>query len=356
MTVFTSVLASLQQWSNPPTNYIGTFIFLTYIFSALLLTLALSSHLRELFESIRVNDGESATLRHLTAIAYLSFAVLSYHMASFLVQSYQNWSKNVGIPVPEPPYELKPLDWMLQSSLFTDFVHDVLGKGENWTVVWVPGALLWTGAMNIWMALEGRRYGVQGLWQYFVLAQILPISFAQNLFSIELVLQRASETTVHNRNQSLSPGQEKQKSVTARKKYLDILDALYLATLVYMGLYRIGLLQKSSDMSQLMGNAIVVRALLFAPWFLTFRAMPPSDETTAKGSRALQQTARTPLYTMFMATMAIPAVMLIGQAANRIPANQYTALHTWQGLNSGMAVRALACDSIIGTMSFFLTY
>ena len=48
--------------------------------------------------------------------------------------------------------------------------------------------------------------------------------------------------------------------------------------------------------------------------------------------------------------------MLIGKAVDRIPKEHRTAVHVRQGVNNGMAVRALAWDSVAGVLSAILVF
>lgn len=154
----------------------------------------------------------------LPALALASFSVLSWNMLNFLIVSYCQWAAAHGFPIAfnagsvlrTGPKSLHIWQWSTGSNLFESFAEDLLTDDRTWTYVRL--ALLYSYMWNAWMSFIGKspvrmdfdqsrtgidytvghQAGVPHLWTYFVLDQILPVSFAQHLFCTTLVLAPAS--------------------------------------------------------------------------------------------------------------------------------------------------------------------
>jgi len=154
----------------------------------------------------------------LPALALASFSVTSWNMLNFLIVSYCQWAAahsvpvafNVGSLLRTGPKSLHIWQWSTGSNLFEWFAEDLLTDDKTWTYVRL--ALLYSYVWNVWMSFIGKspmkmdldlsrtgtdctvghQAGVPRLWTYFVLDQILPVSFAQHLFCTTLVLAPAS--------------------------------------------------------------------------------------------------------------------------------------------------------------------
>jgi hypothetical protein len=154
------MLATVQAWSNPPTNYIGTFLFLAYIDSALFL---IFSTIRGLYRKAikcdfdNLDDATTSRLTGLIPPTYICFGLLAWNMLSFLWGSYQIWSPADFDSLDEPKRGGIGL-WMLQSTIFTDFARELVSSGGDWSAVWTIGALLYTGTISAWMAVQGDQY------------------------------------------------------------------------------------------------------------------------------------------------------------------------------------------------------
>ena len=154
---------SLAASSTPPTNYIGTVLFISYIVAALELTNFIVTHLFSLYESrtSRLPLSKQPEISHIiifSSLAALSFAVLSNHMLSFLIQSYTGWCESNGYGLAIAIRDIMPKlwAWMTDSMLFTTFAHDLVGRanGEEW--IWAGMALAGTMAWGNWMATSGN--------------------------------------------------------------------------------------------------------------------------------------------------------------------------------------------------------
>lgn len=153
------ILTHPSRYANPPFNYLGTALFLSYILLALYFTFSISLALYRQYKRIpsaKVSqDVKDARVRHVKIYAFLasiSFAVLSYNMLSFLITSLTMWAraKNLlGMRVEG----LGLGRWMLETGLFGSFAEELVGKKSS--AVWTQGALLGTWFWNAWMAYKG---------------------------------------------------------------------------------------------------------------------------------------------------------------------------------------------------------
>lgn len=154
------ILARVSAYANPPFNYLGTTLFLSYIALAIFFT---SSTLISLYRQYKripsakvPQDIKDARRRHIKIYAFVasvSFAMLSYSMLNFLIQSLTKWARaknllgtRVGL------FDLD--DWMLQTNLFESFAQELVGRRPS--AVWTQVALLGTWFWNVWMAYKGE--------------------------------------------------------------------------------------------------------------------------------------------------------------------------------------------------------
>ncbi|KAI9708496.1 MAG: hypothetical protein M1820_003957 [Bogoriella megaspora] len=193
-----SLLSLLSTYSNPPKNYVGTFLFISYIVSALELTSLLTGQLFMIYEKWTSKQPQSLhpSPQHIllfASLAVLSFSLLSYNMLAVLFTSYINWCDRTGVKAgfafSEISSDLMPKlwAWTTGSTLFEDFARDLVADGrEGW--FWTGSALAFTLGICETFGRIGTERNVPHLWAYFLLGQILPISFTQNLFYITLLL------------------------------------------------------------------------------------------------------------------------------------------------------------------------
>jgi hypothetical protein len=181
-----------------PTNYLGATIFWLYIVFALVFT---GKTLQTLFNlyTTTYKTKESKHTKQIwlfSILALLSFVTLSATMLNVLIQSFNQRalllqqstsSKDSNADLP-----LAIWNWSTTSSLFADFAEGLVQDSARF--FWAQTALLATLSTVIYMGTEGRQRQIPQLWTFFALSQILPISFAQNLFYIALLLTSPDET------------------------------------------------------------------------------------------------------------------------------------------------------------------
>lgn len=102
-------MMSLSDIASPPTNYIGTALFIGYIAAALALTFIL---ILDLFRQYRDNatipvkspstDAQTSRIFTFVALAALSFTLLSCTMSNVLIQSYIQFQTAENSPLLGP--------------------------------------------------------------------------------------------------------------------------------------------------------------------------------------------------------------------------------------------------------------
>ena len=172
-------------------NFLGALIFFSYLVAALSLTSLITYDLFNLYNarkdaarqqhdhksttSTTKSGNGSATVSPLrlglsVLFAILSFAVLSYHMLFFLIDSYTNYCRAHSLLYPVTPVEavgsiLSPTSassplyiwtWATHSTLFEDFAHSIVSQPACWW--WTEKALLFSFAWNCFMAIEGKMH------------------------------------------------------------------------------------------------------------------------------------------------------------------------------------------------------
>jgi hypothetical protein len=153
-------METLARYANPPFNYLGTTLFLSYILLALYFTLSISTSLYGQYKRIPAlklgEDVKNARTRHIKIYAFLasvSFAILSYNMLNFLIQSLTVWARTqnllgrrLGL------WDLR--FWMLETNLFETFAKELVNTRPS--AFWTQAALLATWFWNVWMACKGK--------------------------------------------------------------------------------------------------------------------------------------------------------------------------------------------------------
>ncbi|EXJ64125.1 hypothetical protein A1O7_00461 [Cladophialophora yegresii CBS 114405] len=181
-------------------NVVGALIFYAYIAGALALTGLICRDLMIMYNRFsgqkrkdvqvlrkdcgRAKRGTQSRVSILAALSALSFAVLSYHMLNFLIQSYQSWAPSESLSDVSFP---KIWKWSVHSRLFRDFAEAIINDPHRFW--WTNLALTYSLGWNVYMSIEGFRKSIPHLWAYFLLDQILPVSFTQNMFLLAVHLQ-----------------------------------------------------------------------------------------------------------------------------------------------------------------------
>lgn len=313
-------------------NYLGAAVFWLYIVAALFFTGQVIYTIVKLQPT--KDTSREPTRKHVWifgTLATFSFTTLSINMLNVLIQSFNSWSQGYQ--------SLRPTDllpsiwtWSVESTLFQDFAGALVENRARY--LWSECALLMTFDVCLYMGSEGKRIvsithrihvddGAVGhrrevprLYAFFGLSQILPISFALNLFYVALL--RLPQSPV-----------QRQTSTKMLRSPIYLITA-YCAALVVLPMVVAS--------GWLMPMVLLTRILLCVPLF-TGRV----DGVKRAGDKG----------TFFGAievnTIAAPIVAFV---AGQI---YLMGLPTWEEISSALfehpAVSSLGCDLIISCIS-----
>ena len=154
-------------------SVVGAIIFFSYIAAALAVTGTIVYDLASLYKTKSrtpqqtQNGVRKLRLQSSILMTILSFSTLSYHMLSFLIDSYSAWSLKRGTALPESVLgdrsipgvsgtrtDLQIWQWATSATLFQDFAEAIIGdpKSQFWTVK----VLLFSFVWNCYMAERGE--------------------------------------------------------------------------------------------------------------------------------------------------------------------------------------------------------
>lgn len=190
-------------------NIVGATIFIAYILAALLFTTLILRNLYFAYKAIKASHRplNRFELSLYAAQSAISFGFLSVNMLLVLIRSYQSWSLHHDIPLPGFTSLMSGRDlhlwhWAKTSTLFQDFARDLCA--DVFQFWWTQSALLLSLLFSVFMAIEGKllkealpaflnmfsgsKRQIGNLLYYFILEQILPLSFTQNLFFVAVLL------------------------------------------------------------------------------------------------------------------------------------------------------------------------
>ncbi|KAK5718913.1 hypothetical protein LTR17_015503 [Elasticomyces elasticus] len=178
------------------TNHFGAAIFWSYNVAALGLTTVVLHTLATLQPSRDGSQERRKRTQIFGAMAAISFSTLSFNMLNVLIQSYIQWPERFPRAYDRSQHSMidSIWTWSTTSTLFRDFGEAIVADEARY--LWVLSALMGTFSVCLYMATEGRRRSIPRLWAFFALSQILPISFAQNLFYIAIIRQPAKAQPV----------------------------------------------------------------------------------------------------------------------------------------------------------------
>ncbi|KAK3995978.1 hypothetical protein QBC44DRAFT_232795 [Cladorrhinum sp. PSN332] len=139
----------------------------------------------------------TTTFGTLAALA-LVFAVTSAY--KYLALSYNVWASERGIGIPDSPFSTSPLaasngtsatqwhlrQWLSDTPIYLDALEILAEKSRR--LWWGQQLDLATISWTTLLAIEGRRRNIPYLWAYALLAHLVSLSFAQNLFYVALIL------------------------------------------------------------------------------------------------------------------------------------------------------------------------
>ncbi|KAL0485437.1 undecaprenyl-diphosphatase [Acrasis kona] len=253
-------------------------------------------------------------------------------MLNVLFLSYLDWEsanliKPLLRPLSDQSIALRDLPsrlwhWSTTSNLFQDFGDALVVNSSRW--FWSSSALLLTQYNLYFIGTRGRLAGVPHLWLFFALAEILPISFTQNLFFIILL-------------PCLGQVEKQQRAFELQNRWFWLVCALP---------YGIILLSARSLGDNLIYGILIGRLFLLVPLFIPLKISGGSAKSNNSFTLA------------DIVTYAVAALLFVQPLLH--VSDLDTLKNIFSGLNAHPAVSALAYDFIISLFSWtvwgFITY
>ena len=180
--------------------------------------------------------------------------------------------------------------------------------------------------------IAGSRCGVRRLWSYFLLNQILPVSFSQNLFILALIV---------------APPPKTERKLFAANSKLQV--AILLAYF-----WCVSEAPSAVGTTTFFPIQFAIRALLFSPLPVLAPSLKLSWRTP-RGSRPGQATIYAAYRPAWMIISISAIALLVRQSKTILDDNFKSAI--WEGfrtINEHPAVSALAYDYLIGMTSLYV--
>ena len=343
-------------------NTTGAIVFVLYVVAALVITGFPCTNLVNTYlylpKALYQKHGLQQNVQIFAGLATLSFSVLSYHMMDYLIESYQQWANDRTIGLPDQLYgkggllgsasERTPLfiwTWLKTSTLFYSFAQTICKPYEHY--IWTEQALLVTMGWCLFMSIEGElsfhlhanywsttiylsgpRRQIRHVWAYTVIAQILPISFAQNLFSLAMLMRPKTKQPAEIWTPSL-----------VYRAVPPLVYLIFVAIAPYLASARIFL-----------AIVIVIRLLLLCPLLLEY-FLP--EEFGSKSSPVSAEALERGLFSYYFFGASY---LLIFQVAVTMFSNGFNLHRMLAAINDDPSVSTLGYDYLLSLISFATWY
>ncbi|KAH7360658.1 hypothetical protein BKA65DRAFT_190203 [Rhexocercosporidium sp. MPI-PUGE-AT-0058] len=197
-------MAPVPLESSP--SYIPTAVVGAHVFSIVYLSLVVG---RTIYRSYLALPPSSAT-RHreplrrgyvqtFSILSLISVITAGFFGVKFGLLSYRVWATERGVELPtslfgdkgalragEHPGRFHLVKWLNDTPFYRDSLEVVAEKARYfwWGQQVSLGLISWT----IYLVLEGQRRKISNLWAFLALAQLVNLSYAQNLFFVAVLL------------------------------------------------------------------------------------------------------------------------------------------------------------------------
>ncbi|KAL2074351.1 hypothetical protein VTL71DRAFT_8129 [Oculimacula yallundae] len=187
--------------SYMPTAVVGAHLFAVVYLSLVVGRTIYRSYLA-LLPSSATRHREPLRKGHVKAfsvLAFISLITAGFFGVKFGLLSYRVWAAERGIGLPESifgdkgafragehPGRFHLVRWLNDTPLYRDSLEIVAEKARHfwWSQQVHLGLISW----STYLALEGHRRKISNLWAFLALAQLVNLSFAQNLFFVAVLL------------------------------------------------------------------------------------------------------------------------------------------------------------------------
>ncbi|KAH7162680.1 hypothetical protein B0J13DRAFT_16564 [Dactylonectria estremocensis] len=191
---------------EPETRYGPAVAVASHIVMAVYLTVEAGRSLHRAFHGLGPSqDTRGRVARRNTllpifaGLALISLIRAVHGSTSYAVLSYKVWASDHGVELPTqfygstgifPPGEnatsIYPLQWLSDTPIHLDALEIIAEKTRRfwWGQQVDLGLISW----SMLLAIEGQRRNIPLLWCYQLLAQLVSLAFAQNLFFVAMLL------------------------------------------------------------------------------------------------------------------------------------------------------------------------
>ncbi|KAI1393557.1 uncharacterized protein F4822DRAFT_16706 [Hypoxylon trugodes] len=195
-----------------PVRYIPLAAVGTHLISVVYLTYAIIASLYTSYKSLGPAQDTRSRLAQrkrlvpvFVGLAVAAFSVAAYTSVASAILSYKTWAYEHGVDRPEqyeqfttkdelfpPPENTRRLDlsfiahWLSDTPVYFDALEIVAEKARRFW--WSQQIDVATAAFSILLSIEGRRRKIPLNAAFLILAHLVNLSFAQNLFYIALLL------------------------------------------------------------------------------------------------------------------------------------------------------------------------
>ncbi|XMA08300.1 hypothetical protein WAI453_001091 [Rhynchosporium graminicola] len=124
-----------------------------------------------------------------SSISYIPAAVAGAHLSAIVLPESLIGDKG-AFRAGEHPGRFHFVRWLYDTPLYRDFLEIVAEKARHfwWSQQINLGLISW----STYLALEGQRCNISNLWAFLALAQMVNLSYAQNLFFVAVLLTPVS--------------------------------------------------------------------------------------------------------------------------------------------------------------------
>ncbi|PMD36669.1 hypothetical protein L207DRAFT_515186 [Hyaloscypha variabilis F] len=196
-------MAPVELQTTP--SYVPAGIVATHIFAVGYVSVVA---LRTIYRSYIALPPSSATrfreplrqgyVQVFSLLALVSLTVATYFGVRFGSLSYRVWATERGVELPdgffgdngalrggEHPGRLQIVRWLNDTPLYRDALEIIAEKARYFW--WGQQVNLSLVSWSTYLAIEGQRRKIPNLWAFLALAQILNLSYAQNLFFVTIL-------------------------------------------------------------------------------------------------------------------------------------------------------------------------
>ncbi|TEB20283.1 hypothetical protein FA13DRAFT_1801065 [Coprinellus micaceus] len=259
--------------------------------------------------SRKAKDGSrrgGVSVQVFAALTLASFAHTWFYMFKYMAGSFQAYELSLSVNA-SSPFAVRLTSWLRDTSLFEEAWYAVCEGRLNW--LWSEQLCLFTaGVWTVMLWVEGTRHGIQHVWAYMVLGQVVAISVASNLFYLAVLSApraapsssaptSSSSTTSPRKPSRTTPASQTQQSKS--EEDIRVPPAVYVPVLLSLATVAAS---PHTSPKTFLPNLLIMHALLVVPLLPRFTlAFPSPGSPQSSWSISLS----TLYYTIFLLSIPI---------------------------------------------------